>query len=875
MPGSDSIRLGVMTPLTGLVGIYGQDIACAAKVACQEVNENGGVLGRTLELIIEDDGSLPESSVTAAETLVQQHRCAGIIGNLLSNSRIAVAYRVAEPLKIPYLNFSFYEGSISSRYFFHFAALPNQQIDKMIPQMQQMYGPKMFFAGNNYEWPRGSIAAAIQTLEKSGGEVVGQDYFPIGVGQDEIQGLLDNVEDSGANVFVPYFAGTDQVNLLTAFTERGLKGRIAVVMGHYDETMASRLPSDVRSGFYSSNTYYMSVATPENRRFLERLQSLPEITGIWPDGNGTVSNFGEGAYICVKAFAEAANAAASIDPEALVDALETIRLVGPQGEVQMDRVTHHAKVNTYLSRCQSDGTFEIVKSFGAVDPVLPERYRHVRVRPQAHLEEDIRLQARILEQITEAVLLVDSSDGKIIYNNFGAENMFGFSRQELAGKLLAELVVTSTEAAESVPTDLEDVVFRKGVWKGDILIRNRDGGDLWCATTVSAFTHAEHGEVWMVVLNDITQRKQVEQRFRTLVEATPAALIVVDEFGHMNMVNQEAENTFGYNRGELVGQIIEMLLPERYQEEHPSLRAGYNEAPQLRAMDSGRGLYGRRKDGGKFPIEVGLSPVEIDGRAMVLAFIIDITDRLKLEQESQQHREALSHVSRINTMGEMATGIAHELNQPLTAIASYSFVARTALERVTFSPSDLQETLGKLEDQAVRAGDIVRRLRNFLKKSESVRTPTDLNSLVRTVAMFVDPDIQRAETLLVLKLDEVPPIVLVDEIQVQQVLVNLVRNAIDAMQEMPTGQRKVIVSTRVLQGGQAEVTVSDAGIGLTEDELEQVFDTFFSTKQEGMGMGLPISRSIVEAHGGKLWAESNNGPGATFGFTILLDDGQG
>ena len=202
MMSTDSIKLGVMLPLTGLVGLYGEEISNAAKIACAEVNENGGVLGKPLELIIEDDGSLPESAVSAARKLVQQHHCAAIIGSLLSNSRISVAYRVAEPSKIPYLNFSFYEGSISSKYFFHFAALPNQQIDKMIPYMQKEDGPRMYFAGNNYEWPRGSIAVSIRILENSSGEVVGEEYLPIGVAQKQLDKLLDDVAESGADVFV-------------------------------------------------------------------------------------------------------------------------------------------------------------------------------------------------------------------------------------------------------------------------------------------------------------------------------------------------------------------------------------------------------------------------------------------------------------------------------------------------------------------------------------------------------------------------------------------------------------------------------------------------------------------------------------------------
>ncbi len=154
--------------------MYGAEIVHAARIACAEINENGGVLGCWLELVIEDDGSLPATAVPAAQRLVDQHQCVAIIGNLLSNSRIAVANQVAEPRHIPYLNFSFYEGGISGRYFFHFAALPNQQIDKMIPFMAARFVQKMYFAGNNYEWPRGSIDAAKRILQSLDGETVGE-----------------------------------------------------------------------------------------------------------------------------------------------------------------------------------------------------------------------------------------------------------------------------------------------------------------------------------------------------------------------------------------------------------------------------------------------------------------------------------------------------------------------------------------------------------------------------------------------------------------------------------------------------------------------------------------------------------------------------
>ncbi|MBF0108514.1 MAG: ABC transporter substrate-binding protein [Magnetococcales bacterium] len=507
----DSIRLGLMAPLTGLVRMYGREISLAGRIAVEVVNENGGVLGRPLQLVIEDDGSLPDSALVAAEKLVRLHGCSAMIGNLLSNSRIAVAYRVAEAQRIPLLNFSFYEGSILSRYFFHFAALPNQQIEKMIPFMKEKYGPRMFFAGNNYEWPRGSIDAAKKTVSAVGGEVVGEEYLAIGVTREDIECLLEAVARSGADVFVPYFAGSDQLSLLKRFSERGLKRRMAVVMGHFDEVLASLLPAEVRDGYYSSNTYFMSLQTGENRRYLERLSAQPGIDGLWPHGNGVLTNFGEGVYLCVKAFAQAVTQAGSSDSEAIIDALETLTVTGPQGEVRMDPTTHHATVNTFLSRCDAEGRFAIIADFGAIHPIIPSRYNHLRIHSQASREEDIRLQARMLEQMSEGVCLIRAVDGVIVYTNAGFERLFAYESGEAVGLGIERTCGGSDRETKRIHDEIRDHVFRKGTWKGEIHSAKKDGTLFWCSVSITTLTHAEHGEAWITVFKDITERKENER----------------------------------------------------------------------------------------------------------------------------------------------------------------------------------------------------------------------------------------------------------------------------------------------------------------------------------------------------------------------------
>ncbi|MBF0210426.1 MAG: EAL domain-containing protein [Desulfamplus sp.] len=533
----DKIRLGLMAPLSGIVKIYGPEISNAAKIACNEINEVGGVLGKELELIILDDGSFPDTAVAAAKRLVYEFNCSAIIGNLLSNSRISVSTLVSEPLKIPYLNFSFYEGSIFGRYFFHFAALPNQQIDRMIPYMQKQFGDKMFFAGSNYEWPIGSIDAGKRALLKNGGEIVGENYLPIGASIVEVEELLLKLSNSGADVFVPYFAGTEQINLLTAFTKRGLKNRMAVVMGHYDEAMVSLLSPEIRDGFYSSNTYFMSIDSDANRSYLDRLSKLDGIKGLSPSGNGVVTNFGEGTYICVKAFAQAVNQAGLLDSDAIVEELERVEIKAPQGVVSMDRATHHAAVNTYLSQCNIDGVFSIIESFGQIPPIIPERYKDSCSKDKYISNVDKKSQqiepnqiddkgskrlwsglnccsitSQILESV-DVVIIAVSKDGIILEANRQAYIQFGYQFDELTGLSVHLLVPPNVRARHISLFDqfaqgsATEIPMAK---RGQVHGYRKDGSFFPAEANIAKFLHGQEW-VFVVTLKDVSERKKSEE----------------------------------------------------------------------------------------------------------------------------------------------------------------------------------------------------------------------------------------------------------------------------------------------------------------------------------------------------------------------------
>lgn len=256
----------------------------------------------------------------------------------------------------------------------------------------------------------------------------------------------------------------------------------------------------------------------------------------------------------------------------------------------------------------------------------------------------------------------------------------------------------------------------------------------------------------------------------------------------------------------------------------------------------------------------------------LLGITRDITGRKHAEEEVRKHDTEVAHASRLTVMSEMASTLAHELNQPLSAISNYT---RGCMRRIRSSSSNKEEILAAMDlvcDQAERAGAIIRSIRAFVKKGDSARMPSRINNIVRDAMRFADPEARQHGVTLRLSLaDQLPP-VLADAIQIEQVILNIVRNAIEAMDSMKFGKREIVIETVACEGDVIEVRVKDMGPGLSSLQIEEVFDPFFTTKPTGMGMGLTISRSIIEAHGGRLWATPNSGGGLTFQFKLPMSE---
>ena len=359
-----------------------------------------------------------------------------------------------------------------------------------------------------------------------------------------------------------------------------------------------------------------------------------------------------------------------------------------------------------------------------------------------------------------------------------------------------------------------------------------------------------------------------QAHLQSILDSVPDAMVIIDYHGVMSSFSVAAERLFGWTEAEVLGSNVSMLMPQPYRGDHDGYLHRYLSTGERRIIGIGRIVVGQRKDGSTFPMELSVGEARTGKDRFFTGFVRDLSERQESERRLQEMQSELLHGSRLTAMGEMASALAHELNQPLSAIASYVKGSFRLVEAETLDRPRLLDALERTRNQALRAGEIIKRLRDFVAKGDTERRLENLARVVEEASLLAMVGAKEQRINVLFDLDTKLRPILIDKVQVQQVVLNLIRNAADALGTSDVRQIKVAVRQDV--GGFAAVSVADSGPGISAEFMPQLFQPFMTTKHDGMGIGLSISRGIIEAHGGRIWMEANPGGGAVFRFTLPI-----
>lgn len=494
---------------------------------------------------------------------------------------------------------------------------------------------------------------------------------------------------------------------------------------------------------------------------------------------------------------------------------------------------------------------------GAMTEEILRTRENTRKRHEDELKEREALRSAILNAALDCVIIADASC-HIVEFNPASERTFARRRADVLHKDMIELLFPKPHSNR----------IRRGIREymenGEAeMIRERlelsalrSNGSTFPAEIVMTVTEAKGGPIFTIYLHDISDRKRAEREIHNLAKfpaESPSPVLRVNAAGVLLYSNKAAAPLM-----EHWGIRYKQLLP-------PYWRRYLNEALGAGTTRETVATLGERY--------YSMLIVPFPEQSYVNIYAHDITAMRAAEQRAMQHQADLVHVSRLSTMGEMTAGLAHELNNPLAAIANYANGITRCAQTGQPESEMLTDAMEQISSQANRASAIIRKLRGMVQRHTNEWETTDINSIIAEAAVFAEFEARKSGVVIEQQLCEEPTLVAADVIQIQQVLINLIRNALDAMSDLPRVRRRLRILSDLNEEKEVEVLVQDTGPGIKQEVLDQVFDPFFTTKTDGIGIGLAISRTIIENHRGRLWASSHPGEGASFRFTLPLADG--
>lgn len=464
------------------------------------------------------------------------------------------------------------------------------------------------------------------------------------------------------------------------------------------------------------------------------------------------------------------------------------------------------------------------------------------------------------------------ADGRISSWPASAERVCGWSAAAVLGRHVSTLRVLGADGGAEAAL----AIAREQDAASELVEAERADGSRYFADTATTAMRDAQAQVvgYAQAMRDVSDTVASEAALRareahlsSILETIPDAMIVIDETAIVRSFSAAAIRQFGYEPAEVVGRNISMLMPEPYRSGHNGYMARYLATGEKRIIGVGRVVVGQRKDGSTFPMELAVGEMRSAGERYFTGFIRDLTERQQTEARLQEIQSELIHMSRFTALGEMASTLAHEINQPLTAISNYTRLAKMAVEKQPPDNEAAREAAKNAVAQVDRAAEVVRRLRDLIRLGHNEMRVNSVTDLIREAISHCQLDAQAKNLTLETRAPRMLPNVMCDGLQIQQVLINLIRNAAESITSGARPDGRIIVEAELSGTSRVVVTVRDNGPGFDPDILERALTPFTTTKEEGFGLGLALARSTAESHGGQLLVESTGG-GASVSFTL-------